>query len=256
MFFDYKTYGVPFEPYTLQHLVAVILFLIVPLSLIFMFRNQIRQSKSERWIRYGIVTFGMLTEFSLYTCYVLHGITDWRMIVPFGICGLSLYFTCFSMLTLNRAASKICYFFVFGAFFSFLIPDLSHGFERIRYYQFFIVHGTIFANVLYLNLIHGLRPTRKAFMQANLILFGLLALAYGVDQAVHFSFFYLIEPPFHQMPVYQYLYDTNRVLFTISAVISYFIVLSCTYLLARVTGLVRLPDDAHQYRLLKQEDAP
>lgn len=253
MFFDYKTTGVPFEPYTLQHLAAVILFLALPLSLIFIFRDKIRQAKTERWIRYCIVTFGMLTEFILYTWYILNGITDWRKIVPFGICGLSLYFTSYSMLTLNKAAAKISYFFLFGAFFSFLIPDISHGFERIRYYQFFIVHGTIFANVLYLNLIHGLRPTRKSFAHANLILFGLLALAYGVNQIVNFSFFYLSEPPFDQMPVYQYLYDVNHVLYSVSAVVSYFVVMSFMYLLARVTGLVRKPNVNHGFRLSKME---
>ena len=47
MFFDFKTTGVPFEPYTPQHLAAVILFLALPLPLIFVFiRRGIRTRRN------------------------------------------------------------------------------------------------------------------------------------------------------------------------------------------------------------------
>jgi hypothetical integral membrane protein (TIGR02206 family) len=226
-FFDYYTYGIPFHLFGLQHLIGVILFAIVPITILLTNHKRIKLNKNEKKIRLFVAFITLLTEFSLYLWYLLNGISDFRLILPLGICGMSLYFSSFAMILKSKRLFNMISFFLYGPIASFLLADILHGFERIRFYQFFIIHGAIFINVLYLYKVHNFKPDVKGFKDANILLTFFLFISLIIDFATNANFFYLNYPLFEDAPVFQYLYDTNHLFYAAFVIFCYYIV---TYL--------------------------
>ena len=237
MFFSYDDFGHTLTLFSLQHLVSVLIFAVLPCVLLVLFRKRLRASKAEPAIRIGIGIFGMLFEFGLYAWHILNGQTDWRNIIPTTLCGLSIYVGSYVMITMSKRVSPVVYYFCFGAFFSFLIADTSFGFDRFRYYTYFVIHGLILFEALYLILIKGIRADKRAFKKACIVLLPILAASIVLSRIFDVNFFYLYYPPFEDFPVYQWLFDTNRYLYSAAAAVSYYILMSVMYGIAKWTGI-------------------
>jgi len=235
MFYSYVDSGTEFHLLSFQHFMGIFLFLVVPLSLVLFFKEKIKASPSEKVIRYTIVAIGMLAEFNLYAWYLLNGVRDVLQIIPTTLCGFTLYLSAYCMLTLDKKLSPMMYYFIFGAILSFSVADITHGYDRIRFYLFFMVHGAILVNTLYLNVIHNLKPTKEAMYRGMKILLVVLVIAYGFSHIFHHDFFYLYEPPFEDFPIYQALYDVGRIWYALAVAISYYILI---YLLELIRILV------------------
>lgn len=235
MFFSFDDFGITFHLFTLQHALSVLVFAVLPCCLILIFKNPIRKCKFETVFRISTGVFGLLLEFGQYTwCIFSGGKTDWREIIATTLCGLSLYLSCYAMITLSKKIMPILYFYSFGAVFSFLLADINHGYDRFRYYTFFIIHGLIIFDVVYLRLIHHVKSDRKAFINACLVLAPFLILSMILNQIFDMNFFYMSFPPFEDFPVYQQLHDLNRYLYSTAVLASYYILLFVMYGLSKI----------------------
>ncbi len=194
--------------------------------------------KKEPFIRIGIGIFGMLLEFGLYAWHIFSGgQTDWRQIIATTLCGLSIYLSSYAMITLSKRISPVVYFYSFGAVFSFLLADSSFGYDRFRYYTFFIIHGLILFEAIYLRVVHGVRADKKAFFRACLILAPILVASVILNEIFDMNFFYMNFPPFEDFPVFQQLFDLNKYYYTTAVAVSYYILMSVMYGIAKATKI-------------------
>lgn len=239
MFFSYDDFGHTLTLFSLQHLISALIFAVLPCTLLILFRKRLRESKAEPAIRIGIGIFGMLFEFGLYAWHILNGQTDWRHIVPTTLCGLSIYVGSYAMITMSKRVTPIVYYLCFGAFFSFLIADTSFGFDRFRYYTYFVIHGLILFEALYLVLVKGIRADKKAFIKAGFVLLPILAASIILSRIFDVNFFYLYYPPFEDFPVYQQLFDLNRYYYAAAAAVTYYILMAVMYGIAKIAKLDR-----------------
>ena len=235
MFFSYLNYGYEFHLFSLQHLIATIVFLLIPVTLLLIFKEKIRNFKHESILRMSFGVFGLLLEFIQYGWYVFSGrVTDWRLVIATTLCGLAVYLGSIAMITLNKKISPVLYYLSYGAVFSFLFADISHGFDRFRFYGFFVLHGLIIFNTVYLRVIHGFKYDKQAFVRTCKIMLPVLIASIILNHIFDMNFFYMSYPLFEDFPVYTFLYETNRYLFSLSVFVSYYILMSVMYLLAKI----------------------
>lgn len=240
MFFSFTDYGQKLEMLTPQHLLAIFIFAVIPCIFVYLIRNKLRKSKLEPFIRISIGVFGLLLEFSLYAWYIFAGQkTDWREIVPTTLCGLTIFLSSYSMITLSKRISPIIYFYSFGAFFSFIFADISYGYDRYRFYSYFVIHGLILVNTVYLRVVHNFKADGKAFTRAALILFPFLLLSVVLNKIFDMNFFYMDFPIIKNIPVYTQIYETNVYLFSLSVFASHYILMLAMYGIARLIKIDR-----------------
>jgi len=240
MFFSYTDFGETFFLFSLQHALSVLIFAILPCILLLLLKNRLKTWKKEPVFRIGLGIFGLLLEFGLYAWHIFSGgETDWREIIATTLCGLSIYLSSYAMITLSRRISPVVYFYSFGAVFSFLLADNSFGYNRFRYYTFFIIHGLILFEAVYLRVIHRVKADRKAFIRACLILVPILVASMILNPVFEMNFFYMQFPPFENFPVYQQLYDMNGYFYSAAVFASYYILMAAMYGIARITKIDR-----------------
>lgn len=226
MFFSYTDFGETLTLFSLQHILSILIFAVIPVILLLIFKKYLIKSKAEPLIRISLGVFGLLLEFGLYAWYIFSGgITDWRQVVPTTLCGLSIYLSSYAMITLSKRISPVVYFYSFGAMLSFIIADTSFGYTRFRYYTYFIIHGLIILEAIYLRVIHHVKADKKAFYSACLLLLPFLVGSVVMNQIFDMNFFYMKFPIIEDFPVFQQLYDLNWIYYSIAVFISYYILM-------------------------------
>lgn len=244
LFFDYEDFGYQFYEFSLQHLIATIVFALIPVAVIIVFRKRFASSRFDKAIAISAGIVGMTFEFVQYYWHYIGGQTDWRNIYPTTLCGLTIYLSSYAMITGNRTIGSVIYYYSYGAFFSFLLPQQSFGYDRFRFYAYFVIHGLIFFNSTYLVLVRGIRTDRKALFTSGLILLPVLSISILFNNifsdpaggVVQMNYFYLDHPPF-DFPVYSWLYEKHSFLYTTAAFVSYYILFLVMHLVARVLNL-------------------
>jgi hypothetical integral membrane protein (TIGR02206 family) len=230
MFFSYTDFGTTLESFSLQHGLSVLIFAVLPVILLLLFKNTLRRSKTEPAIRITLGVFGLLLEFGLYAWILFSGgVTDWRDIVPTTLCGLSIYLSSYSMITLSKRITPMVYFYSFGAVLSFIVADTSFGFDRFRYYTYFIIHGLIILEAIYLRVINRVKTDRKAFYRACIFLVPFLAGSVVLNQIFDMNFFYMQYPIFEDFPVFQQLYDLHWAYYAAAVAVTYYIFMTLMY---------------------------
>ncbi|MHB1452356.1 MAG: TMEM164-related integral membrane acyltransferase [Saccharofermentanales bacterium] len=237
-FFLYKDFGKEFYLWSIDHLLATVIFALLPIAVILIFKNKIRNLKHEPLIGLFMGILGLLIEFIQYYWHYHGGQTDWRHIYPTTLCGLTLYISSIAMISRNDTLAKIAYFYSYGAFFSFLFADISHGYDRFRFYAFFIIHGLILCNAVYMIAVRRIRADKQGLRSACLLLVPVLAASFALnyffsDDSLLMNFFYVSYPPF-EFPVFSPLYEANPLVFSLVVCICYFLLNLIMYGIAKI----------------------
>ena len=167
------------------------------------------------------------------------GVTDWRDIVPTTLCGLSIYLSSYAMITLSKRISPIVYFYSFGAVLSFIVADTSFGFDRFRYYTYFIIHGLIILEAIYLRVINRVKTDRKAFFRACVFLVPFIIGSIVLNQIFDMNFFYLQFPILEGFPGFQQLYDLSWMYYSAAVFVTYYIFMTIMYGLSKIAKMDR-----------------
>jgi hypothetical integral membrane protein (TIGR02206 family) len=240
MFFSFTDFGHKLELFTPQYYLAFLIFAVIPCFLVYLLRNWLRKSKLEPFIRISIGVFGLLLEFSLYAWYIFAGKkTDWREIIPTTLCGLTILLSSYAMITLSKRISPIIYFYSFGAFFSFVFADISYGYDRYRFYSYFVIHGLILVNTVYLRAVNNFKADGNAFARAALVLFPFLVLSVVLNKIFDMNFFYMEFPIIENIPVYTKIYEINVYLYSLAVFASHYILMLAMYGIAKLTRMNR-----------------
>jgi hypothetical integral membrane protein (TIGR02206 family) len=152
-----------------------------------------RRSRRLAWF----LGIGMIVNYALYVFYrVKEGYWEIRYDLPMEFCNWSAIATSMALLTRNRLAAELSYFWVItGSINGLITPDLDSGFPHLRFFMFFTGHcGLIVACTF---AIFGLRmyPRRGAVLRAFLFSELYLIVTLAVNLLVNGNYGYLMAKP-------------------------------------------------------------
>ena len=177
---------VEFRNFTLAHFLPILVAVGI-IFLIWYFRNQLRSSEKEGYVRYLLAFMMIVSEMSYY----------WRLVampelganpvdhLPISVCGWAIIFSSFMIVGKSQKLFDIVYFWVFaGTIFALITPTVITytGPTRYRYYQFWMEHTLGYIAVFYMIFVHGMRPTVKSAVRSWLWPLVLAVVAYSVNR--------------------------------------------------------------------------
>ncbi|KFZ26827.1 MAG: Integral membrane protein [Candidatus Izimaplasma bacterium HR2] len=187
------TIGIEFTEWGVYHFIPISL-IIVGVLLIYYFRNEIRDSKNEKYFRYTLGTIGIVAEVSLQIWKLSTGnyvLDD----LPIGVCSFSLFMSIYVMFTKSFKVYEIAYFWAIGGVLSILFPDILYGPDRYRYYEYVIGHTSFFFMIMYMLFVHDFIPTFNSFKKSFVLLLAVvLVFIIPVNNIFGTNFMYLLEP--------------------------------------------------------------
>lgn len=177
-----------FQNFTLAHFLPIAVMVAVIL-LIRKYRNNLHNYQYEDRIRMGLAFALIITEMSYF----------WRLVgvpelnpnpvdhLPITVCGWSVIFCSYMVVTKSQALFDISYFWLFsGTVFALITPTVITytGPTRFRYYQFWLEHTLGYIVIFYMIFVHNMRPTIKSAVRSLVWLAVLAVIAYGANQMI------------------------------------------------------------------------
>lgn len=178
---------VEFKNFGLAHFLPILL-MIGAIVFIYKFRHVIRDFKHEKTIRFVLAFTMIVCEMSYF----------WRLVgvpslganpidhLPITVCGWSVIFCSYLVVTKSQSLFDISYFWLFsGTIFALITPTVITytGPTRYRYYQFWLEHTLGYVTIFYMIFVHKMRPTIKSAVKSYSLL-AVLAVIAGVANSV------------------------------------------------------------------------
>ena len=164
---------VPYKPFGFIHCICI-LFVIITLVLIYLFRNRIskiEEKKSRKILK--IIAIIMLINMIIYNIVPhLFDYFDYKIHLPFQLCFISGYIFIFAILFNKDNLLKLTLFLSFiGPIPAILWPDLPSTFDDFNFWKYFISHHIFicasFFSYFALNYKVQFKDIIKAFIFAN-----------------------------------------------------------------------------------------
>ena len=182
-----------FHPYGAAHLVVIGLTIALAFALGAIAR---KKPASERIIVAGLSATLVLN----YVVYLLlvrrFGVVSWKQVLPLQLCDWAMVVVIVALWTHRRGWFEVAYFWGLGGTVqAVLTPNLAFGFPDFRFFRFFISHCGIIVAVVFLMLVHGLRPHAISIVRVFLWteLYFLVTLA--ADAFTGFNYGFLLHKP-------------------------------------------------------------
>src|SRR5882762_7855205 len=149
----------PFQPYGPAHLAVIFLTIALP----FVLAAVARRARSSRVERVIIVALSVLLilNYAAYLIFVRYsgGIVSWQQMLPLQLCDWGMVVVIVAMLSGRQRWFEVAYFWgIGGTLQAVLTPNLPYGFPDFRFFSFFISHCGIIIGIIFLMLVHHLRP--------------------------------------------------------------------------------------------------
>src|SRR5438876_9916254 len=148
----------PFQPYGPAHLTVIFLTIALPFALAAIARRA-RSSRVERGI---IATLSALLvlNYGVYLILVRNvSVMSWQQMLPLQLCDWGMVVVIVAMWSGNQRWFEVAYFWgISGTLQAVLTPNLAFGFPAFRFFSFFVSHCRIIIGIIFLMLVHHLRP--------------------------------------------------------------------------------------------------
>lgn len=150
----------------------------------------------ELGVRLGVAAFLVLMT-TLHVLWVIdnRAATVWEFI-PLHLCDLSIFLALYTLLTKQRIAAELLYFWTCSATaLAMVLPAIDRGFPSLRFFIYFALHGGVVVSALVL--IYGLRlyPDRKSPLRAFALTLIYGAVVIVVDLAAGQNYLFLAHKP-------------------------------------------------------------
>ena len=133
----------------------------------------VRRNRSERrgiQVAVGLGIFVVAHE--IVKVWIRVTVYDHRFadVLPFHLCSTAIMATAVLMLSRNRLAYELAYFWGFsGTLQAILTPDLEEPFPHPLYLSYFVTHGLIILGALYATLVFRFRPSPRSIVRVYVI---------------------------------------------------------------------------------------
>jgi hypothetical integral membrane protein (TIGR02206 family) len=187
----------PFEPFSQQHLIAVLIGTVATAALIMAGRR----GGQSRCFASMILAFLNLSAYPLGQAawLALDAPKSVDNLLPFHLCDIAAITAGFALITRRPLLCALTYFWGLAATLQALITPAIHvAFPHPPFVMFFVQHFAVVATALYLPLANDWRP-QGPFWRTPLQVFGLsiiyLMFAAGVNQLLGSNFAFATRPP-------------------------------------------------------------
>lgn len=147
-----------FETWSPLHF--LVLFVVFGAAVVMMrFPRRVRTYEGP--IRSALIAALFLQQFLLYSWYVFNDAFDVVDALPLYPCRITMVLTLFLLIRWNDAVFTFTlYWGLIGAVLALLFPDTNGlGFPNVMFIQFFLGHGALLIGVLFLAIVHDVRPS-------------------------------------------------------------------------------------------------
>ncbi len=184
-----------FEHWTAEHFAIILLTAGLPVALVYLARND-ATSRAPGRISFALAGL-LFANFVTYVVYrVQSGYWELRYDLPMEFCNWSTVATVVALVTRNRTAAELSYFWVLtGSLNGVVTPDLQVSFPHIYYFIFWIAHSGLVVASLFV--VFGLRlyPRPGAVPRTLLLSQVYFASAFCVNLLLESNYGYLMKKP-------------------------------------------------------------
>ena len=189
-----------FSNFGLSHFLPILIMIAI-IVLIYVYKEKLKECKYEKKIRMVLAFMLIITEMSYF----------WRLVgvpelganpidhLPITVCGWSVIFCSYLMVTKSQTLFDIAYFWLFsGTIFALITPTVITytGPTRFRYYQFWLEHTLGYISLFYMIFVHKMRPNVKSMIKSyvSLIVLALIAIMANTMLGPGANYLFLAKP--------------------------------------------------------------
>lgn len=184
-----------FHPYGIPHLTVIFLTIALP----FLFAALVRWTKSpitERIIVAALSLLLVANYFAYLSLVRQFGAVSWQQVLPMQLCDWAMVVIIIAMWTRRPRWFEVAYFWgIGGTVQAVLTPNLPYGFPDFRFFSFFISHCGIIIGIIFLMLIHHLRPGAFSIVRVFLWTELYFIVTLVVDRFTGFNYGFLLHKP-------------------------------------------------------------
>ena len=184
-----------FVPFGADHVAALALTAVVPLSLAFIAR---KRPDWEKWFRWGFAALLIGTWIAWYALFIARGWLGLGNALPMNLCDWATVALIWTLIRPNQLAYELAYFWAFaGTIQGLVTPDVNYGFPEPQFVVFILGHAAILAGVIYLTF--GTRMRQVAASVPRVIGWSLVygAAAAGADWMLGTNYGFFRAKPSH-----------------------------------------------------------
>ena len=185
----------PFHPYGTAHFLVIFLTIALPFAFAALVRWR-RSSLLERII-IGALSLTLVLNYFVYLRLVRQfGAISWEQLLPLQLCDWAMVVIIIAMWTRRPRWFEVAYFWgIGGTLQAVLTPNLPYGFPDVRFFSFFISHSAIIVAVVFLMLVHRLRPYAMSIVRVWLWSEFYFVVTLIADQLTGFNYGFLLHKP-------------------------------------------------------------
>jgi hypothetical integral membrane protein (TIGR02206 family) len=181
-----------FHAYGAAHLIVICLTITTPFFLAAMAKTR----RIERAI-IAVVTALLIVNYAGYLFFIrAHGVTNWLQMLPLQMCDWGMLVVIVALWTARQRWFEVAYFWgIGGTLQAVLTPNLSYGFPDLRFFSFFISHSAIIVGVVFLMIMHRLRPYPMSILRVWLWSEFYFVITLIADELTGFNYGFLLHKP-------------------------------------------------------------
>ncbi len=182
----------PFHPYGTAHLVVIGLTIALPFVLAYIARSQ----AAEKIIAVALSLL-LVLNYAVYLGLTGHfGAVSWKQVLPLQLCDWTMVVIIIALWTHRRGWFEVAYFWgIGGTVQAVLTPDLAYGFPHFRFFSFFIPHCGVIIGVVFLMLVHHLRPRAVSIARVFAWTELYFLVTFAVDALTGVNYGFLLHKP-------------------------------------------------------------
>jgi hypothetical integral membrane protein (TIGR02206 family) len=210
--------------FTLTYFVALIVALIL-LWVAYSLLPKLKNFKYEKYIRYIIALYLLYTTINIDTFFWQNNL-PWYAYIPEGTCGFGVLLAIYVLITKNRKAFVLLFFWGWGAFLALFAPNIKEGPNYYFFYQFYLRHMLLLISAFYMMRVFDYKIFKSdywiyVYVTLPLSLFA-LGVRYAVGDNAYGNIFFMMRPAISNTPL-DFFYQIHPLFYTFIWVIIAFI---------------------------------
>jgi len=184
-----------FVPFGATHLITIFLLAFMGIVLVCGVRRWATTERARN-IAVAIGVFMIVQEIFDRSCHHFLNGEPLRQVLPFHLCGMSVFLTAIMLITQSRWIYELVYFWgLIGASMAILTPDIQYTFPDIIYVTYFTSHALIVIGVFYMTLLFQYRPTVRSFLKALVLTNVYMFLVAPINLVLDTNYLFLRQKP-------------------------------------------------------------
>ena len=198
-FFTKDFTGGPFVLFSLQHIIAICIIILVNLTFLYLRKKpgEEFQQKFRRRFRISLAVMLLINEATWHIWNLATGQWTIQTMLPLHLCSVFVFLSAYMLLTGNYRVYEFAYFLgIGGALQPILTPDLGiYAFPHLRYFQVFLSHGGIVTAAVFMTVVEGYRPTWKSLGRTILYMNIYMVVVGAVNALISSNYLFIAHKP-------------------------------------------------------------